>query len=123
MREDGCMMSRHLTHGVKASSSRAALATPDGAAVRLEQELWQEFHDLSASLNNALNEALRIHAGPAWRAFQVRNFCWVLEFFHPLFLSSLPRMRFLKLSSPFVLSAGDMSWRVELRRSTTASIN
>jgi hypothetical protein len=43
--------------------------------------MWQEFRDLGASLNNALNEALRIHAGPAWRAFQVRNFYWVSEFF------------------------------------------
>jgi hypothetical protein len=31
-----------------------------------EQALWKEFHDHNASLNNALNEALWIHAGPAW---------------------------------------------------------
>jgi hypothetical protein len=81
MCEDGCVMPRHPTHGVEASSSRTALATPDGAAVRPEQELWQEFRDLGASLNNTLNEAPRTHAGPAWWAFQVRNFCWVSEFF------------------------------------------
>jgi hypothetical protein len=34
-----------------------------------EQPLWQEFRDHGASLNNTLNEALRIHAGPAWRVF------------------------------------------------------
>jgi hypothetical protein len=65
MREDGCVMPWHPTHGVKASSSRAALAAPDGPATRPEQELWQEFRDLGALLNNALIEALRIHAGPA----------------------------------------------------------
>jgi hypothetical protein len=81
MREDGCVMLRHPTHDVGASSSRAALAAPDGATARPEQELWQEFHDLGTLLNNALIEALRIHTGPAWRAFQVRNFCWVSEFF------------------------------------------
>jgi hypothetical protein len=75
MREDGCVMPRHPTHGVEASSSRAALPAPDGAAAHLEQELWQEFRDHGASLNNALNEALRIHMGPAWRVFQVRIFC------------------------------------------------
>jgi hypothetical protein len=43
MHEDGCVMPRHPTHGVEASSSRAALAAPDGAAARPEQELWKEF--------------------------------------------------------------------------------
>jgi hypothetical protein len=38
MREDGCVMPRHPTHGTEASSSRAALPTPDGTAARLEQE-------------------------------------------------------------------------------------
>jgi hypothetical protein len=33
--------------------------------------LWQELCDHDASLNRALNEALRIHSGPAWRVFQV----------------------------------------------------
>jgi hypothetical protein len=36
-----------------------------------EQGLWQELRDHDASLNRALNEALRIHSGPAWRVFQV----------------------------------------------------
>jgi hypothetical protein len=34
-----------------------------------EQGLWQELCDHDASLNRALNEALRIHSGPAWRVF------------------------------------------------------
>jgi hypothetical protein len=34
-----------------------------------EQGLWEELRDHGASLNRALNEALRIHSGPAWRAF------------------------------------------------------
>jgi hypothetical protein len=36
-----------------------------------KQGLWEELRDHGASLNRALNEALRIHSGPAWRAFQV----------------------------------------------------
>jgi hypothetical protein len=36
-----------------------------------EQGLWEELHDHGASLNRALNEALPIHSGPAWRTFQV----------------------------------------------------
>jgi hypothetical protein len=39
-----------------------------------EQALWQEFQDHGASLNNVLNEALRIHAGPAWKMFKVMCF-------------------------------------------------
>jgi hypothetical protein len=88
MREDGCVMPRHPTCGVEASSSRATLPAPDGTAAHPEQErerasappvhfseaqaeqaLWQEFRDHGASLNNMLNEVLRIHAGPAWRVF------------------------------------------------------
>jgi hypothetical protein len=75
--------------GVRASSS------PVGPAARLEQErehadapqahfieaqaeqgLWQELRDHGASLNRALNEALRIHSSPAWRVFQVSWVSW-----------------------------------------------
>jgi hypothetical protein len=38
------------------------------------KELWQELCDHGASLNRALNEALWIHNGPAWRVFQVGGF-------------------------------------------------
>jgi hypothetical protein len=41
-----------------------------------EQGLWQELRDHGASLNRALNEALRIHRGPAWRVFQVSWVSW-----------------------------------------------
>jgi hypothetical protein len=37
----------------------------------VEQELLEELRDHDTSLNRALNEALRIHSGPAWCAFQV----------------------------------------------------
>jgi hypothetical protein len=95
MREDGCVMSGCPTHGAEASSSRATLPASNGTAARPEQELehvnaqpahfseaqaeqalWREFGDHDASLNRALNEALRIHGGPAWRVFQVCDFCW-----------------------------------------------
>jgi hypothetical protein len=36
-----------------------------------EQRLWKELRVHGASLNRALNETLRIHRGPAWRAFKV----------------------------------------------------
>jgi hypothetical protein len=87
--------------GGEASSSRA------GSAALLEQErehadappahfikaqaeqgLWQELRDHGASLNRALNEALRIHSGPAWRVFQVSWFHGVSRFFLLLFLRS-----------------------------------
>jgi hypothetical protein len=76
--------------GAGASSLHAALPTSGSPAARPEQEreragalpahfveaqaeqgLWQELRDHGASLNRALNEALRIHSGPAWLVFQV----------------------------------------------------
>jgi hypothetical protein len=36
-----------------------------------ERGLWEELRDHGASLNRVLNEALWIHSGPAWHAFQV----------------------------------------------------
>jgi hypothetical protein len=96
MRKDGCVMPQRPTHGAEASSSRAALPAPDVVVARPEQEqghagvppthfdeaqaeqaLWQEFRDHDASLNNTLNEALRIHGGPSWWIFQV---CVFVEF-------------------------------------------
>jgi hypothetical protein len=86
--------------GGEASSSRAGLPAPNTTVAGLEQgrepagappayfneaqaeqALWQEFRDHGASLNNALNEALRIHAGPAWQIFKVRAFSVELEVF------------------------------------------
>jgi hypothetical protein len=72
------------TDGVGPSSSRAGpaarleqgLEEADASPAHFidaqaEQGLWEELRDHGASLNRALNEALRIHSCPAWRAFQV----------------------------------------------------
>jgi hypothetical protein len=77
--------------GVGASSSRAGpSARPEQERehadappahfvdAQAEQGLWQELRDHGASLNRTLNEALRIHSGPAWRVFQVS---WVSSSF------------------------------------------
>jgi hypothetical protein len=77
--------------------------------VQAEQALWQEFRDHGASLNNALNEALRIDAGLAWQIFKVRGF---VRFWSPPIISSA-RARFLTLLSstpcPLVTGAGELS--------------
>jgi hypothetical protein len=70
--------------GARPSSSRAGLTAcqeqgREGADAppthhidaQAEQGLWEELRDHDASLNRALNEALWIHGGPAWRTFQV----------------------------------------------------
>jgi hypothetical protein len=71
-----------LRHGAEASSSRAGPpasgeervdAPPHFADAQEEQQLWEELRDHDASLNRMLNEALRIHGGPAWCVFQVRR--------------------------------------------------
>jgi hypothetical protein len=96
--------------GAEASSSRAALPSSGGTAVCPEQEgervnvspthfseaqaeqaLWEEFRDHGASLNRALNEALRIHGGPPWRVFQVCDFSPGFAIFPLLFF---PRLHF-----------------------------
>jgi hypothetical protein len=51
---------------------------PASANAQEEQQLWAELRDHSASLNRVLNEALRIHGGPAWRIFQVKRRCLFL---------------------------------------------
>jgi hypothetical protein len=69
-------------HGAETSSSRVGRSAPGKghdsdppafADAQEEQELWGELRDHDAALNRALNEALRIHGGPAWRVFQVRR--------------------------------------------------
>jgi hypothetical protein len=67
----------------------ACAAPAHFSEAQTEQTLWQEFRDHGTSLNNALNEALRIHAGPAWRVFQVRVFSIVFWSFSPLASSAL----------------------------------
>jgi hypothetical protein len=67
-------------HGVEASSSLAGCSAPGEGRVgdppafadaQGEQELWGELRNHGTALDRALNEALRIHGGPAWRVFQV----------------------------------------------------
>jgi hypothetical protein len=91
-RWDGHMVAGSSGHGAEASSSRAVRpASSDPAAslgqgqehvdappphfadVQEEEQLWEELRGHGASLNRALNEALRIHDAPAWRVFQVRR--------------------------------------------------
>jgi hypothetical protein len=85
-------------HGAEASSSRAGPSasgegrvdeSPAFADAQEEQQLWGELRDHGAALNRALNEALRIHGGPAWRVFQVRRCCLFSSFlsFSCLFLA------------------------------------
>jgi hypothetical protein len=83
-RWDDYMVAGGRGHGAEASSSRvgrsgsregSADGPPAFADAREEQELWGELRDHGAALNRVLNEALRIHGGPAWRVFQVRRCC------------------------------------------------
>jgi hypothetical protein len=83
-------------YSTEASSSRAGLPASGGPAAspergqervdaplphfadaQAEQQLWEELRDHDASLNRALNEALQIHGGPAWRVFRVRSYLLV----------------------------------------------
>jgi hypothetical protein len=48
---------------------RAGAPSAHFVEAQAEQELWQKLRDHGASLNRALNEALRIHSSPAWRVF------------------------------------------------------
>jgi hypothetical protein len=101
-REDDRVTAGHLERGAEASLSHAALPASGGhaaspererervdmppahfAEAQAEQELWQELRDHSASLNRALNEALWIHSGQAWRVFRVRS-CSLNFVFFPL---------------------------------------
>jgi hypothetical protein len=83
-RRDGHMVAWGRGHGAEASSSHAdhsaqvegiADDPPAFADAREEQELWGELSSHGATLDRALNEALRVHGGPAWRVFQVRCRC------------------------------------------------
>jgi hypothetical protein len=78
------MVSGGRGHSAEASSSRVGRSAsgeghvdepPAFADTQEEQQLWGELRDHGAALNRALNEALRIHGGPAWRVFQVRRCC------------------------------------------------
>jgi hypothetical protein len=78
------MVARGQGHGAEASSSRVGRSAPGEGRVdepsafadaQEEQQLCGELRDHASALNQALNEALRIHGGPAWRVFQVRHSC------------------------------------------------
>jgi hypothetical protein len=86
-RWDGHMVAESSRRGVEASSSRAAPPglgeervdePPAFTDAQEEQQLWAELRDHDASLNRVLNEALRIHGGPAWHIFQVKRCCLFL---------------------------------------------
>jgi hypothetical protein len=93
-RWDGHMVVGSSRHGAEASSPRAGHPASSDPAASLgqgqgqervdappphfvdaqeEQQLWEELRGHGTSLNRAFNEALRIHGGPAWRVFQVRQ--------------------------------------------------
>jgi hypothetical protein len=83
-RWDGHMVAGGRGLSAEASSSRAGYSAPGEGRVdeppafadaQEEQQLWKELRDHGAALNRALNEALQIHGGPAWRVFQVRHCC------------------------------------------------
>jgi hypothetical protein len=79
-----------------------------------EQGLWQELHDHGASLNHALNEALRIHSGPAWRVFQVSR---VSQSFLPFYFA------FVLFLTPALVAllVGGRRWSAGLGRGRTPS--
>jgi hypothetical protein len=84
-----------------------------------EQALWKESRDHGASLNNALNEALRIHTGPAWQIFKVHVLIMEFEVFPCRFCVRA----FPDFTSSRTLSVVDRSWRAGLERGIIASIS
>jgi hypothetical protein len=99
-RRDGHMVAGGRGHGAEASSSRAGRFAPGEGRVgdppafanaQEEQELWGELRNHGAALDRALNEALRIHGGPAWRVFQVGAVVCFLCFFSCFCARSLQR--------------------------------
>jgi hypothetical protein len=129
-RGDVGAMLGHPADGAGASSSRAEptarlgqerehadAPTAHFIEAQAEQGLWQELRDHGASLNRALNEALRIHIGPAWRIFQVS---WALWGFEIPSLAFSVFMFFLTLALLASL-AGGRSWSAGLASGTTPS--
>jgi hypothetical protein len=98
-RRDGHVVAGGRGHGAEASSSHAGHSAqvegvagdpPAFADAQGEQEMWGELRSHGATLDRALNEALRVHGGPAWRVFKVGRRCsfssfprsYVLSLYH-----------------------------------------
>jgi hypothetical protein len=125
VQEDDRVVPRQPTHGAEASSSRAEEREPAGAPLayfnkaQAEQALRQEFRDHRTSLNNSLNEALRIHARSAWWIFKVCAFTTEFEVCSCCFCArAFPDFAFSRIS--FTV---DRSLRARLERGITASIS
>jgi hypothetical protein len=82
-----------------------------------EQGLWQELRDHGASLNRTLNEALRIHSGPAWRVFQVSWVSWSFAIPFPAFFAFV----FFLTTALLALLVGGRSWSAGPGSDTTPS--
>jgi hypothetical protein len=76
-----------------------------------------DLRDHDASLNRALNEALWIHSGPAWRVFQVSWVSWGFE------IPSLAFSMFVFFLTLALLASlvGGRSWSAGLASDTTPS--
>jgi hypothetical protein len=71
--------------GAGQGQEHAGAPSPLFTDAQEKQQLWEELRGHGASLNRALNEALQIHGGPAWRVFQVC--CRPLDFcFFPCYV-------------------------------------
>jgi hypothetical protein len=57
--------------GAGQGQEHAGAPSPLFTDAQEDQQLWEELRGHDALLNRALNEALQIHDGPAWRVFQV----------------------------------------------------
>jgi hypothetical protein len=53
----------------------ASTSHPPSPTLKRSSSCGGGLRDHGAALNRALNEALQIHGGPAWRVFQVRHCC------------------------------------------------
>jgi hypothetical protein len=112
-------------HDAEASSPRAGRSAsgegrvdepPAFADAQEEQQLWGELRDHGAALDRALNEALRIHGGPAWRVFQVKRCCRFFLRFCRL------RVCFLRRDAYWLRSIGGRSSSTTLATSMAPSI-
>jgi hypothetical protein len=83
---------------------------PHFADAQEEQQLWEELRDHGASLNRMLNEALRIHGGPAWCVFPVRPCSRVVPLACCFLLCSVVLAFVFAVRHSWILSGGGRSW-------------